>query len=169
MAGKAVTLDMPRIRPPAILEKSVIEPLITRGVAGVPPCFQTKYQVMTFAATLGVRIGKETPMEKAGEGIRYEYFLNDGHDLAIDIIALEACGSESEESDEVRLSRIEAKQLKRRVERFERFAHTGLLAIEQECFGGAGARSLIEGLVVLVEKYGAGEKPKLHHKLNDLF
>jgi dnd system-associated protein 4 len=60
-------MDDRRLRPPETGE-ATLGTLVENGV------FETKQNALTFAAALGFYLGKREPIQKAGEGIRWQVF-----------------------------------------------------------------------------------------------
>src|SRR5690349_19139797 len=78
----------PRVRPPADLEREVIDRIA--GPSARDRIFPTKAKAVLFAGVLGYQLGKPEPVESYGEGIRLEYFEEDVK--LIDIIAIAHTG-----------------------------------------------------------------------------
>src|SRR5262245_21632043 len=116
----------PRIRPPADLEREVLDRLKGK-------IFPTKARALLFAGALGFHLKRPEPIESFGEGIRLEYFEDDAK--IIDVIAMAA------KSD---LGLLRADRRREAFEIFEQYAHGGLLHIKETCF--TGERTVFEGL-----------------------
>lgn len=124
-----------RVRPPADMV-SVMETLIEQGL------FQSKYQVLGFAAALGVRAEASLKLGKSGEGIRRDHFEGASLDLVWDVAAI-VTGKDLRIAGEDRLEE--------RIDCFESYAYGGLQLIKDECFD-AGTDAL-EGLMRLVTRF----------------
>lgn len=153
------TSEKPRIRMPADLEKQVIEPLVEHNH------FESKQEVMTFAAALGFRLEKRTPIQKFGGAIRRDVFENTGHDVAIDIIGIadDEVGAELNE----KLASIGPAFAKQRISAFEEYAATGLNKIRTMCFGGT--MDVETGLRKLVHLYGSPKGSEIAESIEDIF
>lgn len=112
-----------RIRPPKELEP-VLDRLKEDGV------IETKQKGMMLAAAVGYAIdragGRE--LDAVGEGIRMEYFERPVDDAYIDALAV---------ADARDLRILDPERLDERIERFERYAHVGLLKIKEACYGNS--------------------------------
>lgn len=124
-----------RVRPPADLERFVVDPLHEAGL------FPTKARALTFAGLLGFSVGSPKALGRAGEGIRVEYFASAGDDQLIDAVAVAATGDLSvmrEDSDKIR------------IELFEQYIVAGLELMREECFGPG--RTMLSGLLALIDR-----------------
>lgn len=120
----------PRVRPPADLEKDVLDPL--------KKIFGTKARALLFAGVLGHHIGTKKEIENYGEGIRLEYFDED-----VKIIDLIAVAGKND------LTMLREDRRREAIQEFEEYAHTGLLRIKEACF--SGQRTILEGIFQLLE------------------
>jgi len=132
----------PRIRPPAALEESVLDPLKDLGF------FPSKAHAMMFAGCLGFYLSKKSTPGSFGEGIKRDYF--DEEARVIDLIAVAA---------QRRLDAISDDNRKVAQEIFEQYASAGLEAINEACF--SGRRTPLEGLLELMSSKPTGRLPKL--------
>jgi len=115
-----------RVRPPADLEQSVLDRLKSDGIV------ETKQKGMMLAAAIGFHFSAESASEgkeldRAGEGIRLEYFQRARDAGFIDALAVTRSGD---------LHVLNDNYLDRRIELFEKYAHAGLLELQRVCYGG---------------------------------
>lgn len=129
-----------RIRPPAELEETVLDRLKADGL------IDTKQKGMMLAAAIGYhldgrhgRAGKE--LEKAGEGIRLEYFQTKRDDVFIDALAVTLKGDLHALEDELQEERLAT---------FEQLAHAGLLELKRVCY--TGSTKPLDGLLDLIDR-----------------
>ena len=128
-----------RVRPPAQLEKNVLDRIA--GPNATDKIFSTKAKGVLFAGVLGFSLGKShrKPIDAYGEGIRVEYFEEDVK--IIDMIAI---------ADSEDLNIIADAKYRDAVQIFEEYVHGGLVRIQEVCF--SGERPPIEGLMMLLDR-----------------
>ena len=126
----------PRVRPPADLEGSVVEPLLASGY------FRRKFEVMAFAAALAYALGLP-PREVGvtGEGIRLSIFRANRQEVGIDLIGIDVSRD---------LTAISDDRLEERVRVFEQYAAAGLLYLQEQCF--EASNDVLAGLIRVVER-----------------
>ena len=143
-----------RIKPPADLEKSVMEPLMEEGI------FPTKYKLMAFAAALGFYLKRKDALAKTGEGIRRDYFQRYQDDIGIDLFPIVETGE---------LKMIEPERESERVTAFQEYAHAGLLELRRVCFSTENSNTLGALNAVLSLMDQVTEKDSDHLSVDDLF
>jgi dnd system-associated protein 4 len=149
----------PRPRPDAELEKSVMQPLLKAGL------FRTKYEVLTFAAALGLHFKDSSPLKPGGEGIRLEYFEKEGHDIAIDLVGIMHELSNVEDAKDALLA-VSPERLSENVSLFERHAVAGLRRLKKACFESGNTAA--DGLIRLMDK-AIREKPTDADVISEIF
>ncbi|MGI5485408.1 DNA phosphorothioation-associated protein 4 [Microtetraspora malaysiensis] len=114
------TFNEHRVRPPKDKEA-----LIQQLGADQEGPFQTRYQTLIFAAALGWSRGRRDPLERPGEGIRYDLFRRHTTvEAFIDSLGvLHASNDASIMSDH---------RLQERISIFEEYANAGLAIIQGE-------------------------------------
>jgi dnd system-associated protein 4 len=105
-----------------------IESLLYKSDQGRGP-FESKAQVMAFAAACGIHHGKPLPLTKGtGEPIRYEIFEREGFDTMINIIAV--CFT-----NDIKVLNRNDEMEDRRAAIFEEFANRGLELLQNKLKG----------------------------------
>lgn len=105
-----------------------IESLLYKSDKGRGP-FESKAQVLAFAAAYGIRHGKPLPITKGtGEPIRYEVFEREGFDTMINIIAV--CYTNN-----IKILNRNDEMEDRRASIFEEFANRGLELLQNDLKG----------------------------------
>jgi dnd system-associated protein 4 len=128
-----------RIRPPKDKE-TLIQRLLLDTKEGP---FETRYQVLVFAASLGWANSRREPLEAAGEGIRYELFRRHGTiEAFIDSLGVLSTTKQGDELI-VDASIMDASQLQKRINVFEEYANGGLALIQGELNRGVRPMDVI--------------------------
>lgn len=99
--------------------------------------FPTMRDILLFAAGVGFINGRRVPLQRPGEGIRYEVLVNDA--LADPFVSMIAAVTYPDDPEILDLSRLDE-----RVRIFEEFANGGLEIIQEQ----ANARHLPYDVVV---------------------
>lgn len=110
-----------RVAPPRDLEGLLDE--LTEQPLGL---FETKQKALMFASALGKRLGRRTPVDRRGVGIRVDIFENAHDDGFLNALAVA-------ESGDLRL--LGEDRVEERIRIFEEYAHTGLLHIRDRADG----------------------------------
>ena len=113
-----------RITPPREFED-----MLDRLTEGRDKVFETKQKALMFAAALGKRLDRRMPMDRKGEGIRFDIFERSLDDGFINALAVSETGD---------LRVLGEERVDERAAIFEEYAHGGLHELKRLCFEKAG-------------------------------
>lgn len=125
-------MDDRRLRPPESGEKT-LETLVHSRI------FETKQSALTFAAALGYYLGRREPLQKAGEGIRWQVFERSQDAAFIYALGLADAGAISILGPELEDGMVTT---------FEEFAAAGLRYIEEQFIDRPG--DILDHLLLLL-------------------
>lgn len=132
-------IDARRIAPPRDFE-AVLERLCEDGPTG-DGIFGTKQKALMFAAALGFHLKRRMPIERKGQGIRFDVFQRDVDDPFIDILAVCEVGD---------LHVLAPDRIEERITIFEEYAHGGIVELQRVCFDEPG--DPLDAVVRLVQE-----------------
>lgn len=144
-----------RVRVPKDKETLIVK--LTRTDDANGGAFQTRADLMTFAAVLGYSEGTKVPFGDWLEPIRQEVFARSGHDTVINLLALATthdpkCLAHNDEAEDLRISI------------FEEYANGGLEFLRSEL---QGIDDPLEHLLLLIDQQRKNDKKPGEFDLSD--